>query len=417
MQYAKTLPLISRGLSFLLELVTLFAPFIFRMMEYAMSQFPMSAILNRLLVENKHDVIYIYRLGPFNSFELLSPAIEKISGYSIAEWYSNPSHCLDVIHPDDRQKLLKPIEEKSTTFGPLVLRVFHQKTGEIVWTEHWGVIEYTSEKRPKAVAGIGRDISRQIAIADERARLLAQERTARINAEEAIRMKNEFFEALIHDLRTPLSSIVLRVDLLLTLFRNHKPEVPPLMETSVQEIQFSANRIKQMINDLVELIKLSTNRTYLDENRKQCSAATILNQSVTEHFPLAQKKGIKIRISSADPSIQIQVNEQRIYQSLGNVVSNAIKFSPERSTIQVGLKRDGHYALFSVSDEGPGVAQQELGRIFNRYWQDRLSTKEGLGLGLAIAKKIVESHGGEIWAERNSVRGSTFFFKLPSDGG
>ena len=107
-------------------------------------------------------------------------------------------------------------------------------------------------------------------------------------------------------------------------------------------------------------------------------------------------------------------DEERIMQVMSNLVGNALKFVPRGGSVVLKCEPRGAEAVFAVTDSGPGIASEDLERLFDKFWQRRLTDRRGVGLGLAIARGIVEAHGGRIWAESNVGVGSTFYFSLPA---
>jgi signal transduction histidine kinase len=126
----------------------------------------------------------------------------------------------------------------------------------------------------------------------------------------------------------------------------------------------------------------------------------------------AKRQILEVEIPSNLPTVAIDV--QRIGQVVSNLVSNAIKFTPQEGAIRVSARQRGHQIVLSVADTGPGIPQEHLSKIFDRFWRTPGTMQKGSGLGLSIAKGIVEAHGGTIWAE-SAGKGSSFFFTLPLD--
>jgi signal transduction histidine kinase len=129
--------------------------------------------------------------------------------------------------------------------------------------------------------------------------------------------------------------------------------------------------------------------------------------------PTASAKGLSLDSDVASDSLLARFDHERIHQVLANLLSNAIKFTPEGGRVSIRVEPAEGEIRFSVTDTGPGIAEDELGRIFERFWQVVGGDKRGLGLGLYISKCIIEAHGGRIWAESQPEAGSTFFFTLP----
>src|SRR5262249_52829772 len=114
-----------------------------------------------------------------------------------------------------------------------------------------------------------------------------------------------------------------------------------------------------------------------------------------------------------DEPLMVLCDRERILEVLSNLIGNAIKFVSEGSTVSIMARASGSEAWFSVTDSGPGIPPEQVSRIFDRFWQAKPSAWGGIGLGLAITKKLVEAHGKRIWVESRAGAGSTFFFSLP----
>jgi signal transduction histidine kinase len=142
-------------------------------------------------------------------------------------------------------------------------------------------------------------------------------------------------------------------------------------------------------------------------------AILLVRETVEAFQPAAAAKGISLDSDVARDSLLARFDHERILQVLANLLSNAIKFTPEGGRISIRVEPAQEEVRFSVTDTGPGITEESLGRIFERFWQVRASDKRGLGLGLYISKCIVEAHGGRIWAESKPGAGSSFFFTLP----
>jgi len=133
-------------------------------------------------------------------------------------------------------------------------------------------------------------------------------------------------------------------------------------------------------------------------------------------LPLALDKGIQLAQSIDKTVTGIDCEKVRLIQILSNLVGNAIKFTPPGGHVSIHVTIVDEETLFWVRDSGPGIPPEQLARVFDRYWQDQNTAREGVGLGLAIAQGLVEAHGGRIWAESQPGDGSTFFFTLPVPG-
>jgi signal transduction histidine kinase len=181
------------------------------------------------------------------------------------------------------------------------------------------------------------------------------------------------------------------------------------MRGSVELIRRSTARMKALIDDLLEIERLGANSLPLDVQTVE--SRDLLEDAVTDAQPLAHAKHISLVLDLSDPP-RIDADPHRIAQVLSNLLGNAIKFTPEGGTVTLCARpRDGALSV-TITDTGEGIAPDDLAHIFDRYWQPKGSKGEGTGLGLYIARGIVEAHGGRVWAEA-SPQGATFVFTLP----
>ena len=137
-----------------------------------------------------------------------------------------------------------------------------------------------------------------------------------------------------------------------------------------------------------------------------------MSSAVEALAPLAVEK--ELSLTGEAPSVHLVCDPNRVEEVLGNLVANAIKLTPERGRITIGAERSGDDVRFSVADTGPGIPEDAREHIFERYWRGReRDLTKGVGLGLFIAKGIVDGHGGKIWVDSALGRGSTFYFTIP----
>lgn len=222
-------------------------------------------------------------------------------------------------------------------------------------------------------------------------------------------MKNEFISIVSHELRTPLTSIRGSLGLLAAgVFKNKPESAQQMLNIAIHDTE----RLVRLVNDILDLERLDSQKVNLV--KQWCDAATLMQQSVTTVQSLATESNIMLCVESA--TIQVWVDCDRIIQTLVNLVSNAIKFSPPETTVTLSVKDQAEQVLFQVKDQGRGIPADKLDTIFGRFQQVDASDarqKGGTGLGLAICKSIVQQHGGKIWVESVVGEGSSFYFTLP----
>ena len=223
------------------------------------------------------------------------------------------------------------------------------------------------------------------------------------------RMKDEFISTVSHELRTPLTSIRGALGLLGSgLLGDVGLRANRMLEIAVT----NTDRLVRLINDILDLERISSGQVEL--HRSPTAASTLVCDSIDVVQNLVDRAGVSIVCEGVDAVLW--VDRDRIVQTLTNLIGNAVKFSPEGTTVRVGGEVQGSAFTFFVSDEGRGIPKEKLELIFERFKQVNASDsrdKGGSGLGLAICRSIVDAHGGRIWAESDEKRGSTFRFSVP----
>jgi signal transduction histidine kinase len=256
-----------------------------------------------------------------------------------------------------------------------------------------------------------RDLLHETAIADERAVLLQREHTARAAAEEANQLKDEFLAKLSHELRNPLHAVVGWLQVL-----RERPEDATLRGRAMSAIERNSRSLQRMIEDLLDLAKASSGK--LELRRAPTTVRTLVAAVVETLRPGAAVRGVALHETSTEESTIVTGDYDRLAQVVINVVSNAIKFTPEGGRVSVAVERTPEEVVVTVSDTGLGISPEARQQIFEPFRQagPRLAGPEGgLGLGLSIAKQIVELHGGSITADSDGVgRGARFTIRLPA---
>lgn len=230
---------------------------------------------------------------------------------------------------------------------------------------------------------------------------------ARDAAEEASRARAEMLAVVAHDLRNPLNLVMVTTELL--------AETKPSEERRDQLLdvmQRAAGRMNRLIEDLLEVVRQESGQLKLDV--QQVSASSLTAQTAEMFQTTAMERGISLRVEECPPELAVRADGERIIQVMSNLVGNALKFVPRGGSVTLKCEPASGEVLFSVVDSGPGIGQEDIGRLFEKFWQRRRSDRRGVGLGLSIARGIVEVHGGRIWAESQLGVGSTFHFTLPA---
>jgi len=224
------------------------------------------------------------------------------------------------------------------------------------------------------------------------------------------KMKADFYASMSHELRTPLTCIKEGTGLLLEGVAGTTTEKQRKLLTIVAE---ESNRLISLVTSLLDLSKMEAGMmTY---SLEKSAIAPLIQKAVVEITPLVEAKEIKIEMDIAADLPALQLDRERVLQVLRNLLGNAAKFTPKAGKVKVVARLVNGGVEISVWDTGPGIAAEKIDAIFDKFQQGNgASSTNGTGLGLAIAKQIVISHGGQIWAENQPERGSTFFFVLPA---
>ncbi|MFN3428393.1 MAG: CHASE domain-containing protein [Candidatus Sericytochromatia bacterium] len=249
-----------------------------------------------------------------------------------------------------------------------------------------------------------------LATGRHRAQTMAEGMTAELR--QADRAKDEFLSVISHELRTPLNFIMGFASIL-------DDELPgplnPKQREYMGKIMNGADRMLMLVNDLLDFAKLQAGKFQLSPDLVAYPA--VLHEAIAAMRPLAAQKGLTLE-SEIRTDDTVCMDGERVSQVLYNLISNAIKFTPEGGSIRVVARREGDHLVTAVSDTGIGIAPEDVPKLFTRFKQlDMSATRQagGTGLGLSIAKALVEAHGGTIRVESAPDRGSTFSFTLPVD--
>ncbi|HEY8550654.1 MAG TPA: ATP-binding protein [Vicinamibacterales bacterium] len=229
-------------------------------------------------------------------------------------------------------------------------------------------------------------------------------------AQRAVRARDDLVAIVSHDLKNPLNVIQMQSVLLRKSAAAEDDERASRLQTSLDRIQRAVGHMNALIHGLLDLARIEAGRFVVE--RQPASLDELLAEALIVLRPLAEAKGVTLR-EKIEPGATVLADRERVFQVLSNLVGNAIKFTPSGGTILIRATVDQEHALLTVSDTGPGLTPEQMTQVFNRYWQASRTAREGVGLGLYIAKGIVEAHGGRIWAERAEEGGAAFKFTLP----
>jgi PAS domain S-box-containing protein len=249
---------------------------------------------------------------------------------------------------------------------------------------------------------LAEELARRAALAVENARLYEQ-------AQSAVRTREEVLAVVSHDLRSPLSTILLSARQLL----EQGDKLDAAVAATLGRIARSSQRMTHMIADLLDFSSIHRSRLKLEPSL--CNARELVRDAIEIYEPIAAEKGVIVDDQTAALDQNLNCDSNRIVQVFSNLLGNAVKFTPTGGTVRIGaaLTDDGRMLRFDVTDSGPGIPEADIPHIFDRYWQAKKRAREGVGLGLAIVKGLVEAHGGTVHVSSAVGSGSTFSFTLP----
>lgn len=240
--------------------------------------------------------------------------------------------------------------------------------------------------------------------------LITQWRRAEKNLRRALEDRSDFMAIVSHDLKNPISTVLLNAQLLkLTL---DKGEMPRNLYRQVEIFMRAGNQMKNLVENLLDTAKVDSGTFFLE--LRLVNAKALIDESFEMFKQAANEKEIKLVSQIENREYQIYCDHYRTLQVLSNIIGNALKFTPHGGRICVYVSEVDRLAHFCIEDTGTGIPENEIPYIFDRYWQGKRLGKASVGLGLSIAKGIVDAHGGRIWADnRKAGTGARLHFTLP----
>ncbi len=371
----------------------------------------------RLLVEGVADYA-IFMLDPNGNIATWNVGAERIKGYCADEIIGQH---FSKFYPDEVRASGWPEHEllEATAKGSFIDEGWRvRKDGSQFWANVTITALRDDTGRLLGFAKLTRDLTEKKRVeaaelkSKQRDEILDAERSARMAAQNAVRMKDEFLATLSHELRTPLSAILGWSQILL-----QKGAVVPTEQVrrAHEVIDRNARAQAQLIDDLLDLSRIVSGKTRLEI--QQVQVAPIVQAAIDSARPSAEAKGLRLKALLEPIQSLVTADPARLQQVVWNLLTNAIKFTPKGGQVQVLLQRVNSHIELSVSDTGIGIPPGFLPHVFERFSQRETSTTRnfgGLGLGLAICKQLVELHGGSIRAASQGENlGTTFFVTLP----
>jgi signal transduction histidine kinase len=305
-----------------------------------------------------------------------------------------------LVFNDEHRQILARLAPCSLIAVPL--RVGERVTGVLTLFSAESARHYGSDD-----LALAEELARRASLAVENARLFHA-------AEQATRARDEMLGVVAHDLRNPLNTIVMGAGLLAEMI----PETQAALRRQAEIMRRGAERMKRLIQDLLDVRRIESGRLTVEPRPE--SPYVLVCEAIETLRPLATANNLKLKAAVRPDAPKVLADPARIQQVLSNLVGNAIKFTPAggRIVLTADVLPEPE-VRFAVVDSGAGIPPEQLPHVFGQYWQANRADQRGIGLGLAIAKGLVEAHGGRIWVESQVGAGSNFYFtlKAASDAG
>src|SRR5262245_1153098 len=309
--------------------------------------------------------------------------IEHVALSTLKSFAQGPEHL----------QALRSISPRSLMAVPLLMR------GQLL-----GTIALVSST-PSRVYGPD-DLRLALALADRAAGAIENARLYRASVD-AAQLRDQVLGIVAHDLRNPLSTILLNAEAL----KRPGPDPERRSQKRSEAVRRAATRMNSLIQDLLDVAVMESGQ--LTITRARLSTRELIVGAADMERPLASSSSLELRVDLDREVPDIWGDRDRLLQVFENLIGNAIKFTKAGGCITVGATARDHEVIFRVADTGSGIPPENLPRVFDRFWQATSTNRQGAGLGLPIAKGIVEAHGGRIWVESTPSRGTTFSFTIP----
>jgi PAS domain S-box-containing protein len=349
----------------------------------------------RLVDALDHAVVWEFD-DTLKKYTFVSQHSLLVFGHECEDWMTNPAFLEEHVYPEDLARIREVLATLRADANVNNLRLEHRcikADGSVIWA-HTGVHREV-EAGHLLFRGVTVDVN-SIKAAEER------EREARSLAERAVRARDEVLAVVSHDLRTPLNNIRLAAGLM--------RDNPESASHHLAIIQRAVQRMESLINDLIDAATIRAHGLVI--SRTTLETATFVPQLVDEFRAMYQEQDVALS-GDVQAHVTISCDARRITQVVSNLLHNALKFTGPGGEVCLSVTASNLEATFAVRDSGRGIQKDDLERVFDRAWQAEETAHLGSGMGLYIAKGIVEAHAGRIWVESEPGAGSVFAFTLP----
>ncbi len=351
----------------------------------------------------------VWEMNAKGELEVDSSTWREFTGQTSEE--SKDFGWLDALHPDDRERVESEWRRAVSMKKGIEIeyRLRHQ-SGEWRWTTARATPMFDAAGSVQKWVGMNADITDRHKAEEERERLLRQEKSLRADAEQAARLKDEFLATVSHELRTPLNAILGWAAML----RSGKLDGGNAVR-AFEVIERNAKLQAQLVEDLLDISRIISGKVRLDV--KPIALVPAVKAAMDSLQPAADAKAIQLEMIDDFAGEEVEADEARLQQVIWNLLSNSVKFTPNGGRVMVKIDRHDAMGQITVTDNGEGISADFMPSIFDRFKQaDGSITRKhgGMGLGLAIARHLMEMHGGTIEAASPGLeQGATFKIRLP----
>jgi len=368
--------------------------------------------LSSLVMEHVADIIWIADLD--NKLVYVSPSITRVLGYTVEKAMTQSmekvfTHQSAEIARRARGEELareRKGQRDLNRYWTLELEMYH-KNGSIIPVEINSSFVRECNGQPIGILAVARDISRLKQEHRKIKRLCAQEKDLSESLKAEVKKRSQFARVLVHELKTPLTSILASAELLL----ESKQEAP--YDRLTKSIYRSSVELNDRISELLELTRAEIGELRIKARR--INPYIMLAEIIKDVEPVISRNKQHLRTQVPSVLPYVKADKYRLRQVMWNLVDNATKATPEGGDIVIKAVENDAFLIIQVQDTGRGMRREDEGRIFEPYYRTPGSSKryEGLGLGLTLSKQIIELHGGQIWVENGVGKGSTFSLSIP----
>ncbi len=353
----------------------------------------------RLLAENATDVVFRYRLQEPRGYGYISPAIERITGYTPQEMYADPDLITRLFSPEDLERH-RPLWTDPADRDEFIVQ-WTRKDGSRVWIEQRFVVIRDDDGAPVAFEGIIRDVTTRKELEESLRAAVEREQTSADRLREADEVKNAFLQAVSHDLRTPLTSLLGYANTI----RDRLDALPDEhVRTMADRMAVNADKMRRILTDLLDVDRLSSGA--VEAVRSRTELGTLVRRVVAE---------LELGDRPVDLDLErvvVAVDAPQIERVVENLLLNAAKHTPADTPLWVRVSQDDGQVDIVVEDAGPGVPDALKDQVFEVF-QRGDHNDDGTGVGLALVARLVALHGGQVWVDDRPGGGARFHVRLP----